>query len=92
VWCRFANVSEAHAASIIKVEDGESVSVVVDDSGDEMMMMMIGRMMLMIVEAAGFSESLVYLSYYTVWCTCPITQFHITDDIKIHGLNKTALT
>jgi len=35
-----------------------------------MMMMMIGRMtvitMKMIVEAAGFSERLMYLSYYTV--------------------------
>jgi hypothetical protein len=72
VWCRFANVSEAPAASIIKLEDdGESlVVVVVDELGDEMVMM-IGRMtvimmMMMIVEAAGFSERLVYVSYYTV--------------------------
>lgn len=67
MWYRFAKVSEALAASIIKVEDGESVFVVLDDSGDEMMM--IGRMiliMMMIVEAAGFSETSEYLSHYTV--------------------------
>jgi len=74
VWYRFVNVSEAPAASIIKVEDYEFVVVVDDDSGDEMMMMMmmmmmmvIGRMtVMMIVEAAGFSETSEYLSHYTV--------------------------
>jgi hypothetical protein len=49
-----------------------------------MMMMMIGRMMLtmmMMVKAAGFSETLVRF---------PTTQFHIPDDIKLYRLNKVA--
>jgi hypothetical protein len=35
VWYRFANVSEAPVAFIVKVEDSDSVFVVVDESGDK---------------------------------------------------------
>ena len=37
MWCRFANVSEAPAASIMKLEDDDDslVVVVVDEIGDD---------------------------------------------------------